>query len=165
MVCSLTFLISTVVRDRPRLPYPRPMPFNVFPVFLAWSLSDDPIATSVTASPPSVLDPATIALLERIGQQLNAISTTLSPYLGTVCIVVAWLTLFAIVSNAIVGITTAVRRLQTMHRIPCSRCAFFTNDYRLKCSVDPLSAGSEAAISCPHYEPCGTVYPSRLGSE
>jgi len=130
----------------------------VFDVFQAGGLSDRAIATSA-------LDPATIAALERIGQRLNVIHTILSPYLGTVCIVVAWLTLFAIVSNAIVGITTAVRRLQTMHRIPCSRCAFFSNDYRLKCSVDPLSAGSEAAIGCPHYESGGTVYPSRLGSE
>jgi hypothetical protein len=131
-----------------------------FLVFHAWGGSDLTIATSVTASPSAVLDPETIALLEHLGQRLNAIGATLSPYLGAICIVVAWLTLFAIVSNAIVGITAAVRRLRTMHRIPCSRCAFFTNDHRLKCSVDPIVAGSEAAIDCPHYEPSCNTYPS-----
>ncbi len=100
-------------------------------------------------------------MLEWLGQQLKAVGQLLSPYLGIICVVVAWLTVFAAIGNAIVGLTAAARRGRTMHQIPCSRCAFFTNDYRLKCPVDPIVAGSEAAIDCPHYEPSRDTYQSR----
>lgn len=36
-----------------------------------------------------------------------------------------------------------------MHQIPCSNCRFFTNDYRLKCTVNPHIANTEQAIDCP----------------
>ncbi|NJN62743.1 MAG: hypothetical protein HC795_15585 [Coleofasciculaceae cyanobacterium RL_1_1] len=102
-----------------------------------------------------------VANLERLGQQLHAFGQILSPYLGIICVAVAWLTVFAAIGNAIVGLTEAAHRMRTMHQIPCSRCAFFTNDHRLKCSVDPIVAGSEAAINCPHYEPSRDTYQSR----
>jgi hypothetical protein len=108
-----------------------------------------------------VLDPETVAMLEQIGRSIHAIGQIISPYLGMICLLVAWLTVFAAIGNAIVGLTAAARRGRTMHQIPCSRCAFFTNDYRLKCSVDPIVAGSEAAIDCPHYEPSQDTYQSR----
>lgn len=41
-----------------------------------------------------------------------------------------------------------VRRL---HQIPCSQCAYFTGDYRLKCTVHPISALTEEAIDCMDY--------------
>ena len=44
--------------------------------------------------------------------------------------------------------TSYVRRL---HNIPCSRCAYFTGDYRLKCTVHPTSALTEEAIDCMDY--------------
>jgi hypothetical protein len=108
-----------------------------------------------------VLDPETVAKLEQIGRSIHAIGQLISPYLGMICLLVAWLTVFAAIGNAIVGLTAAARRGRTMHQIPCSRCAFFTNDYRLKCPVDPIVAGSEAAIDCPHYEPNRDAYQSR----
>ena len=40
-----------------------------------------------------------------------------------------------------------------MHSIPCSHCRYFTNDYRLKCSVQPRSANTEQAIDCGDYFP------------
>lgn len=45
---------------------------------------------------------------------------------------------------------TYVKRL---HKIPCSRCTFFTGDYRLKCTVNPDNALTETAINCRDYEP------------
>ena len=42
----------------------------------------------------------------------------------------------------------AVRHLQRLHQIPCSKCAYFTGDYRLKCTVQPMIAMSEEAIGC-----------------
>lgn len=44
--------------------------------------------------------------------------------------------------------TSYVRRL---HQIPCSHCAYFTGDYRLKCAVNPISALTEEAIGCGDY--------------
>lgn len=108
-----------------------------------------------------VLDPETVATLERIGRSIHVIGQLISPYLGMICLLVAWVTVFAAIGNAIVGLTAAAHRMRTMHQIPCSRCAFFTNDHRLKCPVDPIVAGSEAAINCPHYEPSRGTYQSR----
>ena len=44
--------------------------------------------------------------------------------------------------------TSYIRRL---HQVPCSHCAYFTGDYRLKCAVNPISALTEAAIGCSDY--------------
>ena len=46
----------------------------------------------------------------------------------------------------------AVARGRQMHRIPCTKCRFFTNDYRLKCTVKPQIANTEAAIGCYDYQ-------------
>jgi hypothetical protein len=46
----------------------------------------------------------------------------------------------------------AFNYLSQLHKIPCSRCAFFTGDYRLKCTVAPLKAMSEEAIDCRDFE-------------
>ena len=35
-----------------------------------------------------------------------------------------------------------------MHQIPCTKCRFFTGDYRLKCTVNPHIANTEEAIGC-----------------
>ncbi|MDJ0675590.1 MAG: hypothetical protein QNJ36_09465 [Calothrix sp. MO_167.B42] len=43
--------------------------------------------------------------------------------------------------------------LRKMHQIPCSGCDYFTNDYRLKCTVNPIKACSEDAIGCIDFEP------------
>jgi hypothetical protein len=46
----------------------------------------------------------------------------------------------------------AIAYLRRLHQIPCSRCTFFTGDYRLKCTVNPLCAMSEQAIYCRYFE-------------
>jgi hypothetical protein len=38
-----------------------------------------------------------------------------------------------------------------LHTIPCSRCQFFTKNHRLKCTIHPKVAMSEAAIGCPDF--------------
>ncbi|MEA5535372.1 hypothetical protein VB691_15300 [Crocosphaera sp. XPORK-15E] len=42
-------------------------------------------------------------------------------------------------------------RAKVMHQIPCSTCQYFTNDYRLKCPVNPHQANTEQAINCQDY--------------
>ena len=48
-------------------------------------------------------------------------------------------------------ILDAIAQAKRMHQIPCSRCRFFTGDYRLKCTVDPAVANTEQAIGCSDY--------------
>ncbi len=43
--------------------------------------------------------------------------------------------------------------LKRLHQIPCHACEYFTNDYRLKCTVHPIKACSEQAIACIDFEP------------
>ena len=47
---------------------------------------------------------------------------------------------------------SGINYVKRLHQIPCSRCAFFTGDYRLKCTVHPYSALTETAINCSDYE-------------
>ncbi len=42
--------------------------------------------------------------------------------------------------------------VKQLHRIPCSRCVYFTGNYRLKCTVNPCIALSVEAINCPYFE-------------
>nr|WP_232225199.1 hypothetical protein [Dactylococcopsis salina] len=51
------------------------------------------------------------------------------------------------------AIYATVKRSQIMHQVPCPNCQFFTNDYRLKCTVNPLVANTEQAITCQDYCP------------
>ena len=41
-----------------------------------------------------------------------------------------------------------VATAKRMHQIPCTKCHFFTGDYRLKCTVNPHIANTEEAIGC-----------------
>ncbi|MEO1006099.1 MAG: hypothetical protein AAFW67_09670 [Cyanobacteria bacterium J06638_38] len=58
-------------------------------------------------------------------------------------LIFTWLSwrLFTIVKQGI-------NHLQRLHQVPCSKCAYFTGDYRLKCTVNPTVAMSETAIGC-----------------
>jgi hypothetical protein len=42
--------------------------------------------------------------------------------------------------------------LVRLHQIPCDRCAFFTGEFSLKCTVHPYKALNEKAINCLNYE-------------
>jgi hypothetical protein len=47
----------------------------------------------------------------------------------------------------------AFQHLKRLHQIPCSNCTYFTRDYRLKCTVQPMVAMSEDAIGCRDFMP------------
>lgn len=48
-------------------------------------------------------------------------------------------------------ILDAIAQGKRMHQVPCSKCRFFTGDYRLKCTVNPAVANTEQAIGCGDY--------------
>lgn len=45
-------------------------------------------------------------------------------------------------------IVDVIAQGKQMHQIPCTKCRFFTGDYRLKCTVNPSVANTEEAIGC-----------------
>jgi hypothetical protein len=84
---------------------------------------------------------------------INLCIRAIQPLLIPICFVTAWtvITLFAwsLWSAARDSVTTA----KQMHQIPCPNCQFFTNNYRLKCTVHPSTASTEEAIDCSDYQP------------
>ena len=60
-----------------------------------------------------------------------------------------WIFVFILLSWRLTTVVSkAFNHLHRLHQIPCSNCAFFTGDYRLKCTVNPTNAMSEDAIGC-----------------
>ncbi|MBE9044452.1 hypothetical protein IQ255_08555 [Pleurocapsales cyanobacterium LEGE 10410] len=49
-------------------------------------------------------------------------------------------------------IMDVARQAKKMHSIPCTKCRFFTGDYRLKCTANPSIANTEQAIHCGDYQ-------------
>ncbi|MEB3182494.1 MAG: hypothetical protein VKL59_26175 [Nostocaceae cyanobacterium] len=86
-------------------------------------------------------------------QILSFLIHTIQLFLVPICFVLAWtvviLAAWSLWSAARDGVKTAKK----MHQIPCSTCQFFTNDYRLKCTVHPAVANTEQAINCTDYQP------------
>lgn len=72
-------------------------------------------------------------------------------YLKPLYFVGAWLLLFLLVGGIFRGVTDTVKRGREMHEIPCTHCQYFTNDYRLKCTIQPNIANTELARDCPDF--------------
>lgn len=63
-----------------------------------------------------------------------------------------WTLIFIWLSwRLIVVAQQGINHLKRIHQIPCSSCTYFTGDYRLKCTVNPMLAMSESAIGCRDY--------------
>jgi hypothetical protein len=77
----------------------------------------------------------------------------LEPILVPLCFVAAWGGIILALWSIWSALRDGVHRAKQMHQVPCSTCRFFTQDYHLKCPVQPTLALSEAAIDCPDYEP------------
>ena len=65
-----------------------------------------------------------------------------------------WVFLMILFSLSVVrAFKEGAEQVRKLHRIPCYKCDFFTNDYRLKCTVHPSLACSEEALGCMDFEP------------
>jgi hypothetical protein len=82
----------------------------------------------------------------------------IQPFLVLICFIAAWsitiLAVWSLWSAARDSVTTA----KQMHQIPCTGCQFFTDNYRLKCTVHPSIANTEDAIDCLDYQPKTNPY-------
>ena len=65
-----------------------------------------------------------------------------------------WVFLMILFSFSVVrAFQEGAEQVKKLYQIPCSKCDFFTNDYRLKCAVNPTLACSEESYRCVDFEP------------
>ncbi|MEH1944264.1 MAG: hypothetical protein V7L01_29175 [Nostoc sp.] len=93
-------------------------------------------------------------MLELIFFLIHAIQ----PFLVPICFVVAWTVTILFVLSLWSAARESVATAKQMHQIPCTGCQFFTDDYRLKCTVRPSIANTEEAIHCLDYLPKTNPY-------
>lgn len=91
-------------------------------------------------------------LLSIVYELAHGLVQALEPILVPLCLVAAWVIVGLTVVSVWTGLRSGLQRAKQMHQIPCSTCRFFTQDYHLKCPVQPRAALSEAAIGCPDYD-------------
>jgi hypothetical protein len=96
--------------------------------------------------PPLSLNPGS-AVFQLLDYLLNGIRPLLAP-LGFIC---AWGLIILVVLSLWSVARDTVQTAKQMHQVPCARCVFFTNDYHLKCTVNPSVANTEEAIGCVDY--------------
>ena len=77
---------------------------------------------------------------------------TIKPVLIPVCFIITWLFIISLLATLLSSIRQTLARAKQMHQIPCYNCKFFTNDHRLKCTVNPSFANTERAIDCFDYQ-------------
>ncbi len=75
----------------------------------------------------------------------------IQPVIIPFCLITAWMFILMLGSSVIAMVVDVIKRAKKMHKIPCSDCQYFTNDYRLKCPVNPFQASTEEAINCRDY--------------
>lgn len=77
----------------------------------------------------------------------------IQPFLVPICFVCAWALVILLGWSMWTAARDSVKTAQQMHQIPCTGCQYFTDDYRLKCTVNPTMANTEEAIECMDYQP------------
>ncbi len=82
----------------------------------------------------------------------------IQPLLVPICFVVAWTVIILIVWSLCAAARDGLTTAKQMHQIPCTGCQFFTDNYRLKCTVRPSIANTEEAIDCSDYQPKTNPY-------
>jgi hypothetical protein len=68
------------------------------------------------------------------------------------CAFCAWVVLILSLVSIWITLKKGVIHVTRLHQVPCHNCDFFTNDYRLKCTLHPTIACTEDAIACRDFE-------------
>jgi hypothetical protein len=82
----------------------------------------------------------------------------IQPLLVPICFITAWAITILVVLSLWTAARDSVATAKQMHQIPCTGCQFFTDNYRLKCTVRPSIANTEEAIDCLDYQPKTNPY-------
>lgn len=72
--------------------------------------------------------------------------------LSWLCPVFIWFLLLCFFCAIFFALQDGIIRLTQLHRIPCDRCAFYTGENCLKCTIHPYKAFTEEAIDCQDWE-------------
>lgn len=56
--------------------------------------------------------------------------------------------IFLMLRSMWVSARIGIAHVKRLHQIPCPNCQFFTDDFRLKCTLHPTYALTEEAINC-----------------
>lgn len=75
------------------------------------------------------------------------------PVLAILCPVGLIGLLVALAIALVAASREAIAHLRRLHQIPCTRCAYFTGCHYLKCTVNPSTALTEAALACRDFAP------------
>lgn len=86
-------------------------------------------------------------------QLLYFLVHAIRPILVPICCFCAWTFVITIIWSLWTTVRDTVTTSKRLHQIPCTNCQYSTGDYRLKCTVQPSIANSEAAIQCLDYQP------------
>ncbi|MEH2372724.1 hypothetical protein [Nostoc sp.] len=89
---------------------------------------------------------------------LSFLIHAIQPFLIPICFVVAWTVIILVALNLWAAARDSVTTAKQMHQIPCTGCQFFTDNYRLKCTIRPSIANTEEAINCSDYQPKTNPY-------
>lgn len=89
---------------------------------------------------------------------LSVVIHGIQPLLVPICFVSAWTLMILVVWSLWATTRDSVATAKQMHQIPCTNCQFFTDDYRLKCTVHPSIANTEEAIDCGDFQPKTNPY-------
>lgn len=73
--------------------------------------------------------------------------------LANFTVIIFWTIVVLGVSQYIINrLKLAINYVKKLHKIPCSNCQYFTNNYYLKCTVNPQIALHEEAIYCREFK-------------
>jgi hypothetical protein len=64
--------------------------------------------------------------------------------------------------SILISMRKGIKHVKKLHQIPCAGCDYFTNDYRLKCTVHPIKCCTEDAIGCRDFESNQKASPDSL---
>lgn len=73
-------------------------------------------------------------------------------YLVPICFISAWSLMILIAWSLWNAARDTINVAKQMHQIPCANCQYFTDNYRLKCTIHPSIANTEEAIHCLDYQ-------------
>jgi hypothetical protein len=69
------------------------------------------------------------------------------------CAIIAWGLTVSGFLTIFYNWKTGIKHLYQLHRVPCTKCQYFTNSCYLKCTVSPHLACTEQAIGCRDFAP------------
>ncbi|MDF2386491.1 hypothetical protein JMG10_33815 [Nostoc ellipsosporum NOK] len=82
--------------------------------------------------------------------------------LTPVGLLVSWIIFFLILGKVRTALDNKiVLRINTLHKVPCKNCQFYSNNNYLKCAVQPSIVMTEEAKDCSEYSPIKGKFPPK----